>query len=107
MEEFNSKYIRSILSVNNMVMNHHYIVCQIKKCKTRFGDKIQIVTDNHLIYLPQRFNNLSDAALEEINSNDFALIKTPGDGKNYNLKLEKYCKYKNLAINTFQLIEFL
>lgn len=99
MEEFNAISPKP-LTVYEMTLNYPYLVEEIYRCKTRFGEKLIIATEGHITYLPQRYNRkLSDDAIKEINNNQYVLIKTYGSKKNCDLKLKKYCKYQMIIHN--------
>lgn len=58
-----------------MVYGKVYAIEKIKRTETRFGQRILVITEDHLIYLPQRYTNLSDEDLESIASSPHGIEK--------------------------------
>jgi len=58
-----------------------------------------LTCEDFVVFLPERFNSLSKAALEHVAQGDFKFEKLRGDGDNYILKF-----YQEFCGNTFQYI---
>ncbi len=79
---------RKNLLLKNMEINKKYLIQSAKRHnKTRSGKIIiRLILEKHYIYLPKRFNSLTDDFLTEINNNKNYRIHSCGPWKNtYNL----------------------
>lgn len=76
------------LILRNMIVDEKYpILSAVRHVKKRSGKSvIKLILDKYYIYLPKRFNTLSDNFICEINSNKHYMIQSCGQWKKtYNL----------------------
>lgn len=58
---------KAVLKFDEMEINKKYIVNAIKGVNTIYGKKILIETNENVIFLPQRFNVIDDAEVQNLN----------------------------------------
>lgn len=76
------------LLLRNMIANEKYLILSAQRHVKRKSGKcvIKLTLDKYYLYLPKRFNSLSDEFLAEINANKNYMIHSCGQWRNtYNL----------------------
>lgn len=75
---------KTILKFEDLEVGKSYIVHEIRGVNTRYGRKILLELDGHIIFLPQRFNVFDESEIQNLNQLcDGKLIIVKGD--KYNL----------------------
>lgn len=76
------------LLLRNMKINEKYLILSAQRYVKRKSRKcvIKLMLEKYYLYLPKRFNSLSDEFLDEINANKQYMIHSCGQWRNtYNL----------------------
>lgn len=110
LEQLNSYSCRGKrnLLLRNMKVNQKYSIVFAQRHVKRKSRKsvIKLVLDNYYIYLPKRFNSLSDDFLNEINCNKEYMIQSCGQWKNtYNLVFSNLQTNEPIAYNLNDLLK--
>lgn len=84
--KINNCAYKEILRVKDMELHKHYKIIAARKCTTQYGRKVVLELDSNIIYMPQRFDNLEDDVLDDINKNGPFYIISKGEiGKSFDL----------------------
>lgn len=110
LEQLNSYLCESRcnLLLRNMNINEKYLIIHAQRhFKSKSGKSVvKLTLGKHYIYLPKRFNSISDEFLNEINKNKNYMIHSCGQWrKTYNLvfsnrQLNEFCDINELINNT-------
>lgn len=95
---------RRNLLLRNMKINEKYVIISAQRHSKRKSGKtvIKLTLEKHYIYLPKRFNSISDEFLSEINKNKNYMIHSCGQWrKTYNLVFSnnQLCEIINYDVN--------
>lgn len=99
-EELNEIVAKPFIKVSEMEFGRHYKVIKAARCSTKFGEKVTLEFENEKIFMPSRYDKLSDAALERINTGGEMYITNEGEDGNQSYKL-KFCRPENLPASAF------
>lgn len=89
--KFNSLNSKSILHIKDMKNLKTYQIIKAFRTTTKFGQCIQIELDNHIMFLPNRYNAMTDEEIMELTSDNYFLKKEVGeDEKSFRLLLERF-----------------
>ena len=88
---FNFLNFQNTLSLKDMENNIEYKIAAAYKISGKFGDNVALKINNKILYLPKRFNVLTDACIQHINNGTFSITKIPfgNDDSRYNLELKQ------------------
>lgn len=68
-----------------------YPIFKANKVKTKYGESVQLDVGNHLIFLPNRYNIMSEEEIMELSSGNYHIKKEAGeDEKSYRLHLDYF-----------------
>lgn len=86
---FNSLNVKLIQSIKDLPLNQELQILKAERVATKFGDKIRVESEDFFIYLPDRYNEISNSMLEMLHLTEcYSLIKcSTDDGKTYQLNL--------------------
>lgn len=89
--KFNGMNNKTILHIKEMENLKNYPVLKAAKVKTKYGDSIQVEIEEHVIFLPTRYNSLTEEDISELSSGNYLIKKEVGeDEKSYRLQLERF-----------------
>lgn len=95
LEELNACNYKPLLKVKEMEPLKAYSILSCGKVSTRFGQRVVLELEDHQMFLPQRFNNISTNTIEKLNEGGF-LITCQGTSINsYNLIFSKAATMAN------------
>lgn len=82
------------LFVKDMELNLKYQIKSVKKIKTKYGDRVVLVIDvvglgPHQLFLPERFQEISQDTLDKMNTGGFYIINQGPLGRSYILFFNK------------------
>lgn len=89
-KEFNGKMAKPLLTKMKMRTNVHYPIRSAQRKKTSFGTSLALELQEYILYLPERYSTLDDAAIDMIKDNNFSILKK--DDNNLYLELNKVMK---------------
>lgn len=88
LSQFNSIQPMEYISVTKMVMNKHYRVTGLTRMKTKYGDRLSAELDHTTkVFLPERYNRMSDEDILEMGKGNYVLIKRADKGQAVDLLL--------------------
>lgn len=68
-----------------------YHIVKAAKIKIKFGECVRVEVENHVIFLPTRYNLLTEEELADLSSGNYHIKKENGsDEKSYQLYLDQY-----------------
>lgn len=74
---FNKLNDRQILSVKDMVPMEDYHITGAERITTKYGEAIILELGTNVLYLPKRFNSLSDKDVENLSTGPYSISKIP------------------------------
>lgn len=72
---FNSLNAKKILGVKEMDLNKVYPIEGAHRSPTKYGECVRLELANKILYLPKRFNALTDEMLEILKEGNFTIEK--------------------------------
>lgn len=82
---------KPILHTKDMEDLKLYKILKAIKMKTKYGESIQIETENYVIFLSKRFNLITEEEIKEMSSGNYFIKKVPAVGdKPFRLELELF-----------------
>lgn len=89
---FNKLNARQRLSVKDMVPLEEYLITGAERITTKYGETVVIELGTSILYLPRRFNSLTDKEIEQLSKGSYLILKFPlrddNDGYLYRLELK-------------------
>lgn len=73
--KFNSLNVKKILELTEMEWNKAYPIDVI------LSDCIELNVEDHIFYLPKRFNSLTDEMIQLLSNGRYTITKKPSEGK--------------------------
>lgn len=68
-----------------------YPILKACRTKTKFGESIQIELENNILFLPNRYNTMTEEEIFVLSSGNYLIKKESGiDEKNFRLLLEEF-----------------
>lgn len=86
LNKFNSYKIKNILHIKDMEDLTKYTIVGAKRVTTKYGETVQLELEKNIMFLPTRYNGLSDAEIEALSGGAF-VIQREGE-RNLNLERE-------------------
>lgn len=88
--KFNGLNNKTILHIRDMQNLKPYPILKMSRVTTKYGECIKIEVDKHLIFLPHRYNIITDEEIIELSSGSYVIKKESGedDGESYQILLE-------------------
>lgn len=93
--ELNNMVSKPYIKVSAMEFGRQYKVLNVSRCSTKFGAKVSLELEDVKIFLPCRYDKLSDAALQSINVDGNIYINNEGPNSNKSFNL-KFCRASDL-----------
>lgn len=87
-ELFNFLNFQKTLTLNELEANKDYKIDGAYRVSSTFGNTVSLKIDNKMLYLPKRFNFLSDDIIQRLSSGSFLLAKVFLENDNSRYKLE-------------------
>lgn len=82
---------KPILHTKDMEDHKLYKILKATKMNTKYGESIQLETDNVVIFLSKRFNLITEEEVKELSSGNYFIKKVPAVGdKPFQLELEVF-----------------
>lgn len=66
---------KQCLRLSDIPLNQQMRILKAERKDTMFGPKIMLEVEEHVLFLPKRYNELSDKALEAMGKGSFTLEK--------------------------------
>lgn len=87
---FNKLNAKQRLSVKDMIPLEEYHITGAERVTTKYGETIVLELETSILYLPKRFNSLTDKDIDELSTGAFLISKYPlnQDNDNYSCRLE-------------------
>lgn len=79
-----------------------YIVHEFSSVDTNHGRRVRIFLEHHYMYLPERFNTLSDEEVAELNSSPKVMVYGGKDAKKNNRLILDFHDVEYLANQMFE-----
>lgn len=96
MSEFSKLNQKSILKSSEMVTDYSYKILKARRVKTKFGNKVLLELENNILFLPARFNKISDEVITNLSLGAYMVYRTTiDDGKTFQLRLNLYTEMLN------------
>lgn len=89
-ESFNGLHSKEILHLKDVPHLGHVKIIQAQRTKTMYGECIAVESEDNIIFLPKRYNALSDTELLALGSGAYQLVKESStDEKCVRIRLEE------------------
>lgn len=89
---FNKLNTRPRLSVKDLISLEEYHITGAERITTKYGETIVLELGTNILYLPKRFNSLSDKDIENLSTGAYLISKYPINDSNnsdlYRLELK-------------------
>lgn len=89
--KFNTLNTKPVMHIKEMEILTKYVITKANRVTTKYGTTIQVEVENHKMFLPNRYNILTDDDVEELNTGAFCVYR---EGE------------RNLILTTFKETEF-
>lgn len=104
---FNKLNVRQTLSVRDMIPVKDFHITGAERVTTKYGDTIVLELGTTMLYLPKRFNSLSDKDIEDLSTGEYLISKTllndDKDNSLYKLELKPVLPIRNCySFSTFK-----
>ncbi|XP_055837277.1 uncharacterized protein LOC129919742 [Episyrphus balteatus] len=88
----NVSEFNTLINIRELEQNHRYPIMGIKKVQTKFGEKLVVDLGGHDIFLPARYNKLSEKTIQSIHSQTatFCIIYKGPFGRSVKLEITKF-----------------
>lgn len=88
LDKFNSLGAYGFLNLETMEKNRYYVVTELKKTKSKYGDRVLAELDGIAkLYLPERYTAFTERQLQDLGGGKYSLINKGLEGKMYKLEL--------------------
>lgn len=81
--------IKPILRVKDMIEYIWYKIVGAKKVATKFGNRVVLQLENYQLFLPTRYESLSEETISELNRNIYSVANKGKVLSTYNLEFYK------------------
>lgn len=71
--KFNSYNTKSIIHIKDLDDSIKYNILKAKRVTTKYGATIQLELENNIMYLPNRYNALTDNEIKDLSSEKFQI----------------------------------
>lgn len=71
--KFNSCNTKSIIHIKDLDDSVKYPIVQAKRVTTKYGTTIQVELENYIMFLPNRYNVLTDEEVKELSNQKFQI----------------------------------
>lgn len=82
---FNKLNVKQRLSILDMTPFEDYAIRRAERINTKYGEVIVLELHSSILYLPKRFNSLSDEDIEKLSTGSYLINKIP-----FNKDLDSY-----------------
>lgn len=89
--ELNNMVSKPYIKVSDMEFGRQYKVLNVSRCTTKFGPKVSLELEDARIFLPSRYDKITDAALEGLNMEGNLYITNEGGNgrKSFSLRFSR------------------
>lgn len=78
--------IKPTLKVKDMVQDTHYRILGARKVSTKFGNRVVLDLENYQLFLPARYEKLSDKAVADLNENKYCIVNKGAVSSTFSLE---------------------
>lgn len=97
-DKFNSLNKKSMIHAKDLELFKKYPITNAKRVTTKYGGTLLIDLENNIMYLPNRYNELSDEDIKELSNGAYGIYR---EGER-NLILYKLKESENFIIQNSQ-----
>ena len=99
LEKFNLLGAFAWLNLSTMEKDKPYLMTDMKRHTTKFGDRLMVELDNsNKLYLPERYNSLTDRQVAELGSGKYLLLNRGTKGQSYMLEVILKAEFDKISL---------
>lgn len=82
-------YAKSILPIKEIPTTHKLKILAAVRKTTKFGERIMLELEHYVVFLPEKYNVITDNIIEDVNNGKYKLQKDQKDENTYKVKFLK------------------
>lgn len=90
LEELNAVKLKKALRLKDMLLCCEYKILDAKRVNTKFGKRILLQLEDNALFLPQRYERLSDAVIEAMKTGKYSVRNNGECGATYDLCFQQH-----------------